>query len=161
MPSSRLGGKEHGQQVLSVCLVRIFIEVRHVGNYVCRNVALLHLAWVGEFASTPHPLTVLCIYARLLAYMGLMWKGLILTSMADTYCTWAMVACRSLTALGGRGATVSPSTGSCPHYTICLYKNWNSILISKLTFKHILELFSMETSSDSCLCTQLAMSISP
>jgi hypothetical protein len=37
--SSRLQGNEHGQQVLSDCLVRIFSGVLHVGDYVCRNVA--------------------------------------------------------------------------------------------------------------------------
>ncbi len=39
MPSSHLKGKECGQQVLSVCLVRIFTGVWHVGDYLCRNVA--------------------------------------------------------------------------------------------------------------------------
>jgi hypothetical protein len=37
----------------------------------------------------------------------------------------------------------------------------NSISILQLNFKHILELLSMVTSADLCLCTQLAMSISP
>jgi hypothetical protein len=33
MASSRLRGKERGPQVLSVCLVRIFLKVWHVGDY--------------------------------------------------------------------------------------------------------------------------------
>ncbi len=50
-----------------------FIEGRlaHVGDYVCRNVARQHLAWVGVFASIPpHLLTRSCTYMRLLAYVG-------------------------------------------------------------------------------------------
>jgi hypothetical protein len=56
MPSSRLRGKEQGQQVQFVCFSRIFTEIWHVGNYVCRNMVCLRLAWVAVFASTPPPI---------------------------------------------------------------------------------------------------------
>jgi hypothetical protein len=39
MPSSCLKDKERGQQVLSVCLVRIFTGVWHVGDNVFHNMA--------------------------------------------------------------------------------------------------------------------------
>ncbi len=54
---SCLRGKEHGQQVQYVCLVKVFIELWlvHVGGYVRCNVAWLHLVWVRVFASTTPP----------------------------------------------------------------------------------------------------------
>jgi hypothetical protein len=73
MPSSGLRGRERGQQVFFPLFVSSgFIEeqLAHVGIYRCRNLARLHLAWVGGIRlHPPHPPTKSCMYVRLLAYV--------------------------------------------------------------------------------------------
>ncbi len=58
MPSSRLGGKERGEQVRSVCLVRIFTEIctwAILCDVMCA-VMWHDCTWrVGVFASTSPP----------------------------------------------------------------------------------------------------------
>jgi hypothetical protein len=100
-------GKERGQQARSVCLIGIFTEVWHVTwairhVSVC-NVTWLHSALVGYLPPPPQPrLGRACTRAF---WPKWDWHGERpqMMSMATTYCMWAMIACSTLTALGGRG----------------------------------------------------------
>jgi hypothetical protein len=135
MPSSRLKGKERGQHVLSVFLVRIFPGVLHAGDYMCCNVAWLHLVWVGVFASTP-PIPRLghaCTHA-----FWPMWDW----HREALYCQWWQIH-----TVRGRWMRAE--------------SKFNHNFKIKFQTYFILKLFLMVTSSDLCLLTQLAMSISP
>ncbi len=130
----------------------------HMGDYVCRNVAWLHLAWVGVFASTPwrgHT----CTHAMGVTYVGLTWIGLKWWAwkyilyvdngrMQHFDCTW----------WEGVWAAPRPSTESCTHIIICphniqsQFQNYNF----KLQFHTYFEINFKVTFSDLCLCTQIA-----
>jgi hypothetical protein len=115
-----LWGRVLGQQVHMLwLLVRIFWRAAmHVGNYRCRNVAWLHLAWVGYiFLLPPHPPTWSCTYARL--FWPTWSRGVGGVQLADF--TWCM----------GAWPPPHPSIGSRTQATICQYSFQFLITISK------------------------------
>jgi hypothetical protein len=159
--ANQLSKRQRAWSASRVCLFsQDFIEgwPAHASDYVFRKVAWLHWAWVGISASTPPPPTgSSCTYAHLLADKehGEASKD----EHGNIYYMLAIVACNDSTALGGRGYLVAP-----PPPIHWVMHAWDHLpthySITILNFKHILKLLPMVTSSDLCLCTQLAIYIS-
>jgi hypothetical protein len=160
MPSICLRGRQRGQQVRPVCLVRILLKGTH-GRLVCCSMAWLHS--VGVFAITPHHQTSSCTYARHSAYVG--WHGAAYEH-GNIYYMWVMVVCNTLTSLGGRGLwPPSLPLMGCACTLTFAHTIFNHNLKIEFQIKILNKFWNycilQVTFSDLCLCTQLATSISP
>ncbi len=131
------------------------------GRLVCRNVAWLHLAWVGVCAITPPTPRRGCArtYARHSDYVG--WHGEAMHGNI-LYVGDGHVQCFDFT--WWKGVLASPPT---------MIGSSRTLSYAHMIFHHILKIkFKINISntfwivlqvtfSDLCLCTQLATSISP
>jgi hypothetical protein len=158
MPSSHLRGKERGQQVQSICLFRIFTEV-------CKWAIMCVVTWPDctsrEWGYLHNPLTRSCMMRAFWPMWD--WRGEASNDEHGRYILYVgndRVQCFDSTWWEGDKGSPPPIdwvVHACYH----LQSTQESIFNHNFEIKHILKLFSMVTSSDFCLCAQLAMSISP